>query len=226
MTATKKQKKVYLILGSIIIIAGLILVVVRFNTEEDTWVCSNSQWVKHGNPASLAPTGKCGNSNNQNSNPSVNTSNSNSQVNITSYDDCVAAGYPVMESYPSRCAVPGGQTYTQNIGNELEMTDEIKVDNPRPNQKISSPITISGQARGTWFFEAVMPVTVKNANGAIIGSGNASAQDEWMTTDFVPFTLKLEFSDPQTSQGNIFINNENPSGLNANQKQLEIPVKF
>jgi hypothetical protein len=31
---------------------------------------------------------------------------------IKSFEDCVKAGYPVMESYPRQCAVPGGKTFT------------------------------------------------------------------------------------------------------------------
>ena len=31
----------------------------------------------------------------------------------TNFAECVAAGYPVMESYPAQCAVPGGPSFTQ-----------------------------------------------------------------------------------------------------------------
>ena len=34
---------------------------------------------------------------------------------INSFEDCVAAGYPVMEIYPEQCAVPGGELFTRNI---------------------------------------------------------------------------------------------------------------
>lgn len=37
------------------------------------------------------------------------------QESITSFEECVAAGYPVMESYPRQCAVPGGETFTEEI---------------------------------------------------------------------------------------------------------------
>lgn len=33
-------------------------------------------------------------------------------TNINSYQECVAAGHPVQESYPERCAVPGGPSFT------------------------------------------------------------------------------------------------------------------
>lgn len=35
---------------------------------------------------------------------------------IDSFEECRAAGYPIMESYPPMCAVPGGKTYTAPQG--------------------------------------------------------------------------------------------------------------
>lgn len=31
---------------------------------------------------------------------------------INSFDECAAAGYPIQDSYPERCTVPGGGTFT------------------------------------------------------------------------------------------------------------------
>lgn len=38
---------------------------------------------------------------------------------IASFEACVAAGYPVMESQPRRCRVPDGRTFTEGIGPEM-----------------------------------------------------------------------------------------------------------
>ena len=32
-------------------------------------------------------------------------------ASITNFDECAAAGYPIMESYPEQCAVPDGRTF-------------------------------------------------------------------------------------------------------------------
>src|SRR5680860_1906637 len=72
---------------------------------------------------------------------------------VTNFEECVAAGNPEMESYPRQCR-NGAQSFTENIGNELEKTDLIRLSTPRPNQTISSPLTLTGQARGNWYFEA------------------------------------------------------------------------
>jgi hypothetical protein len=34
---------------------------------------------------------------------------------IRSFGECVAAGYPVMESYPRQCRVPGGPSFTERV---------------------------------------------------------------------------------------------------------------
>lgn len=34
---------------------------------------------------------------------------------IDSFEKCQAAGYPVQESYPARCTVPNGKSFTEEI---------------------------------------------------------------------------------------------------------------
>lgn len=35
--------------------------------------------------------------------------------NIGNFEECAAAGFPVLETFPERCAVPGGGTFTKNV---------------------------------------------------------------------------------------------------------------
>ncbi len=114
----------------------------------------------------------------------------------------------------------------ENIGNAAEKADLIRVETPRPNQKITSPLTILGEARGTWFFEASFPVKLLDENGNLLAQIPAQAQGEWMTENFVPFTAKLEFPKPNTAKGLLILEKDNPSGLPQNADQLEIPVNF
>jgi hypothetical protein len=156
----------------------------------------------------------------------VHDDNAIKPAQVNNFDECVAAGNPVAESYPRQCSTPDGKHFTENIGNEMEMADLIKIDNPRPNVKIASPLTITGQARGSWFFEAVFPVELQDANGNVIASGQAQAQNDWMIEDFVPFSVSLEFTAPATASGNLILKKDNPSGLPENDKSLIVPVKF
>jgi len=105
--------------------------------------------------------------------------------------------------------------------------DLITVASPLPKATVASPLSISGQARGTWFFEASAPVQLKNSSGTVIASAPATAQGNWMTTDFVPFTASLTFpAQTPGSTGTLVLMNDNPSGDPENQKELDIPVVF
>ncbi|MFH1632304.1 MAG: Gmad2 immunoglobulin-like domain-containing protein [bacterium] len=149
-----------------------------------------------------------------------------SDVVVENFDDCVAAGNPVMESYPQQCR-HGDETFTEEIGNELEKFDLIMVDSPRPNQLVESPLSITGQAVGNWYFEATFPVVLVDWDGLIIAEGYATAEGEWMTEDFVPFTATLEFETPDLyNRGSLILQKDNPSGLPEYDDALEIPVKF
>lgn len=145
---------------------------------------------------------------------------------VTTFEECVATGKPVMESYPRQCR-SGGQTFVENIGNELAKADLIRLDSPRPNQIIQSPLIIAGQARGNWFFEASFPVVLTNWDGLIIAQGIAHAKSDWMTTDFVPFEATLTFTvdkNVYSNRGSLILRKDNPSGLPAHNDALEIPV--
>ncbi|MDP3995669.1 MAG: Gmad2 immunoglobulin-like domain-containing protein [bacterium] len=145
---------------------------------------------------------------------------------VDSFEECVAAGYPVMESYPRQCRIPDGENFIEDIGNILEKEDLIRVDTPRPNDTISSPLIIEGEARGYWFFEADFPIKLLDGNGDLVVLAIAHAKSEWMTEDFVPFEAVLEFEVTDAEKGTLVLEKDNPSGLPENADELRIPVKF
>ncbi len=147
----------------------------------------------------------------------------NSQIAITNFDEC-AQKYPVMESYPPSCSTPDGKRFTQNIGNELALSDSILISSPRPNQEIESPFVIQGKAKGSWFFEGQMSAVVYDSENKKIGEAILTADGEWMTEGFVPFSGILEFSQKSESVGKLIIKNANPSGLAENSRELIVPV--
>lgn len=148
-------------------------------------------------------------------------------LNIENFNDCLRAGNAVMESYPRQCRSNDGRLFVEDIGNILEKNDLIRLNFPMPNQLISSPLEISGEARGYWYFEASFPVSLLDSQENIIARGIAVAEEDWMTEDFVPFSLILEFDQPASeSVGRLILKKDNPSGLVENDDSLNIPVIF
>lgn len=119
--------------------------------------------------------------------------------------------------------------YFRNMDSREEnnnKSDLIKVNNLKPNQIITSPLIITGEARGYWFFEASFPIKIYDADNNLLGIGIAQAQDEWMTEVFVPFRAELEYSVPETKTGVLVLEKDNPSGLPENADELRIPIRF
>lgn len=40
-------------------------------------------------------------------------------INITNFEECATAGYPIMESYPEQCRTPDGRTFTRIIDPQI-----------------------------------------------------------------------------------------------------------
>ncbi len=107
--------------------------------------------------------------------------------------------------------------------------DLIVVTSPQPMNTITSPVTITGTARGYWFFEGSFPISIVNWDGLMIGEGYATADGAWMTEEFVPFTGTVNFTfDPATpyNRGTLILKRSNPSGLPEHDDALEIPIHF
>lgn len=148
------------------------------------------------------------------------------EAQVRSFEDCAAGGYPIAESYPRQCITSAGRVFSEDIGNELEKSDLIKISNPRPNQIVSTPLEIAGEARGFWFFEASFPIKLFDGNGNLLAIAVAQAQGEWMTENFVPFKAEIRFDKPSTEKGWLILEKDNPSGLPENADELRVPVKF
>ena len=115
------------------------------------------------------------------------------------------------------------QTSTGPSPSPVEMA---RVTAPSIGAKVTSPFTITGEAPGSWYFEAVFPVKLKDAKGTVIAEGQAKAQGDWMTAEYVPFEAMLTFSAPATPAGLLVLEKDNPSGLPENAASIVLPVRF
>lgn len=111
-------------------------------------------------------------------------------------------------------------------------SERVRVTSPLPNTFVTSPLTVTGEAAG-WYFEGSFPVTLVNWDGLIIAEGVATAQGDWMTSEFVPFVATLTFASPYKDgdqdfmkRGALILKKDNPSGLPENDESKEISVSF
>jgi len=109
-------------------------------------------------------------------------------VSVNNFEECIAKGYPVLESYPRQCRTPDGKTFIEDIGNELEKQNLIRVSKPRPNEIVESPLK-----------SATLPFAVPSASKGklILEKDNPSGLPEHADELIIPVYFKEA---PETSQ--------------------------
>lgn len=153
----------------------------------------------------------------------------NALEGIQTFEDCLVNGYSVLESEPRQCSTPDGRIFTEVLDSETEQNpdshaDLIVVETPASNSVISNPLTVTGRARGFWYFEASFPVELYGQDGELLAIGIAQAQTEWMTEDFVDFVATLDYESETAQNGKLIFRKDNASGLPEHDDHIEIPV--
>ncbi len=100
----------------------------------------------------------------------------------------------------------------------------IKLDLVKPGVTVLSQFTVTGEARGQWFFEANFPAEVLDADGKQIASSYGESLSDWMTADFVPFRVTFDVGN-YTGPAIIVLHKANASGLGEHDASLTVPVE-
>ncbi|MDO8471150.1 MAG: Gmad2 immunoglobulin-like domain-containing protein [bacterium] len=138
----------------------------------------------------------------------------------------IIIGIVALILFISAIIIFGGCSSCGSQGTKDVSSTMVRVTVPEPDTVVRSPLIVTGEARGNWYFEASFPVKILDANGKQLGVGIAQAQGEWMTTNFVPFSATVNFSAPTTQTGTIVFQKDNPSGLPEHDAQVMIPIRF
>ncbi len=114
---------------------------------------------------------------------------------------------------------------------EEEKTEDIgiKVTSPEPNEEVFFPLIIKGEARGLWYFEAVLPVKLFDGEGNLLVETYVEALDSWMTEDFVPFEGLIEAIPEGFGGGTLLFEESNPaspSEIGRETWKFEVPISF
>lgn len=216
------MKKRIIILIIILVVLGIGFVLLR--GEEDTWICVNGEWVKHGVPSAPKPTEPCG----------------DKFICVIDEDcavfgedgDCDCGCFNKNHNWEKEgdcfCMAPKSCKCISGVCENVfeDKSDLIKVNTPQPNQKIKNPINIEGEARGNWFFEATFPIKLLDKEGNQLAGHYVTAKGEWMTENFVSFEGLLEFNIEEETDTILVLEKDNPSGLPENDDELLIPIRL
>ncbi|MBN2014761.1 MAG: DUF333 domain-containing protein [Candidatus Altiarchaeota archaeon] len=109
---------------------------------------------------------------------------------VNSFEDCVNAGYPVMESYPRQCKTPDGRTFTEEVcmtatGESMSLSEakQIAVESECGDRLKDTAFCNSNT--GTWWID--LDIEQQGCNPACIVDIEAkTAEINWRCTGLLP----------------------------------------
>ncbi len=103
-------------------------------------------------------------------------------------------------------------------------SNDIVVSAPEPHAQVRQTFTVSGKARGFWYFEASFPIVVIDQLGQVLVETHATAKGDWMTTEFVPFTAQVSIPGNYQGSAKLKLKKDDPSGLSVNEVSFTLPI--
>ncbi len=110
----------------------------------------------------------------------------------------------------------------------LTSTDftDAHIFSPSLNSPLSSPINLEGEISRLFLFEGSFPIVLKDSNGKVLATTTAHTKAEDLSKVMVPFSATLTFSAPETHEGSLILEKDNPSGLPQNDDSRIFKVIF
>lgn len=141
---------------------------------------------------------------------------------ISSFDECVAAGFPAMESFPRQCS-DGTRSFTESVTDieTISSSGNVRVGMPSPNMALPLPFTVTGEAR---VFENTVNWRLTDADESVLVEGFATS-DAGMPGSFGNFSFTSSYPQPKGDRGSLAIFTLSAKD-GSEQDVVRIPVTF
>lgn len=206
-----KKSYLWLLIGLVIILSAIFL---RLSNPRSRWVCKQGQWYPQGEPQGSRPTTAC-------------------RDELSMEEELKALSALFAKPMAKPTPIPETEiisvesvTASSTPETKSSVSEDVVLISPAVGEAINSPYLVTGQARGSWFFEASLPIMLRGASGRWLTETNARAQSDWMTNELVPFQAELLFDAEGEQFGEIIIKKDNPSGLPEYDAWVSYPVIF
>lgn len=88
--------------------------------------------------------------------------------------------------------------------------------------KLEKDTLVTGEITGTWYFEGEFPVRVFDSDGEEIDTLVATAKEDWMTQENVPFEFVLSTLVTKETEITLKFEKSNPSGLKEYEDSIDM----
>jgi hypothetical protein len=144
------------------------------------------------------------------------------QAKMLALQNIATSTVPALDTATTTASSTDITVYETALAHNTDMFEEVSVSS---GDIVKSKSKVTGEVRGTWYFEGMFPVELRTGTSTVVWQGGAKANSNWMTTNFVPFSVTLNYAPFGTSTpAMLVLKKDNPSGDPINDDELQIPV--
>ncbi len=125
-----------------------------------------------------------------------------------------------MEQAPRPPIATSTEPASTESSSSVPLSASVYIETPKPGETVGKTFTIAGTAPSGWFFEAVFPIQVRDANGNVIANTQGSAQADWTAPGEIPFTATTTIDNSYSGPATLILLKNNPSGLPENDDSV------
>jgi uncharacterized protein YxeA len=142
---------------------------------------------------------------------------------------CAMAWYLVVTPSKASHLNTSNSTTTNNSSANTSSSTEplsahVTVSSPQRGASVERTFTVTGVAPGPWYFEAVFPIQIRDADDNLVATGQGHAQSDWMVEGPVPFTATITVPTSYSGPADLILLRDNPSMLPENSDEVTIPI--
>ncbi|TSD01583.1 MAG: Uncharacterized protein Greene07144_164 [Parcubacteria group bacterium Greene0714_4] len=144
-------------------------------------------------------------------------------VRVATFDECIKAGYAVIDSFPKRCLDNESIVHIEDVGNMVEMQNEIQINAPERNTVITANLVILGKARKDWFVDGKISGSLVDTEGIVLGQFVAEAEKGNINKTLREFSGKMiwRLRDTDALKGSIVLKKGKVTGTGS---EIRMPV--
>ncbi|MEQ8558787.1 MAG: Gmad2 immunoglobulin-like domain-containing protein [Henriciella sp.] len=135
----------------------------------------------------------------------------------------IAAATALTACSGEQAGPPASQQDPDFAARSADLPQEMSVETPEPNARITTPLQLSGSVPGTWYFEGSFPIRLQSADGETLAQSVANSTEDWMTEEPVAFEASLDFSVSAPTEATLVLSEDDPSGR-GNVQEAHLPV--
>jgi hypothetical protein len=107
---------------------------------------------------------------------------------------------------------------------QADAAEYATVEAPAANARVASPLTVSGAAPASWFYDEQFDAILLGEDGTVYGQASAHAPANWTGQGPTPFTAEFAFTVSADTPAAVILQEQSMNGEQDEPLEVRVPI--